>query len=260
MAAELTLDPPPAGAASLNGSSPTPASPPSEPMSRSHALDLDLDVHRGHVTVVRGARIALETGSSNAIVGRNGVGKSTLLGGIVGFLPTSGRLRAFEADIERWPTHRRATHGLALVPQGRRLFGDLTVAENLRAAEISPGGGGPEFDVFELFPKLRELLERRAGVLSGGEQQQVAIARALRRRPRLLLLDEPTEGLAPSIVELLVCALARLRAGGLTLLIAEQRLDVVAELCDDVAVMRGGEIVAQGPMSSAHIRERLLAL
>jgi ABC-type branched-subunit amino acid transport system ATPase component len=227
---------------------------------RRRALDIAIDVHRGHVTVVRDARLAVEVGGATGIVGRNGVGKSTLLGGIVGFLPTSGRMEAFETGVLRWPTHRRAEHGLALVPQGRRLFGEETVAENLRAAEVSRPGGGPEFDVFALFPKLRELLTRRAGVLSGGEQQQVAIARALRRRPKLLLLDEPTEGLAPSIVEQVVSALKRLREGGLTLLIAEQRLDVVRELCDAVAVMRGGEIVAQGHPASADIRERLLAL
>jgi ABC-type branched-subunit amino acid transport system ATPase component len=229
-------------------------------MSAEPALDLAIDVHRGRATVVRDARMSLPAGGALGIVGRNGVGKTTLLGGIVGFLSISGRLRAFDADIARWPTHRRAGHGIALVPQGRRLFGDLTVAENLRAAEVQRAGDGPEFDVFELFPKLRELLNRRAGLLSGGEQQQVAIARALRRRPRLLLLDEPTEGLAPSIVGQVVAALHKLRAGGLTLVIAEQRLDVVSELCDSVAVMRAGEIVAQGDPSRTDIRERLLAL
>ena len=224
------------------------------------ALEIAIDVHRGRATVVRGARIELAAGGALGIVGRNGVGKTTLLGGVVGFLATSGRMRAFGADIARWPTHRRAAHGIALVPQGRRLFGDLSVAENLRAAEVERPGDGPEFDVFALFPKLRELLSRRAGVLSGGEQQQVAIARALRRRPRLLLLDEPTEGLAPSIVAQVSAALRALRAGGLTLVIAEQRLDVVSELCDELAVLRGGEIVAQGDAASADIRERLLAL
>jgi ABC-type branched-subunit amino acid transport system ATPase component len=221
---------------------------------------LAIDVQRGHATVVRGARIALDASGALGIVGRNGVGKTTLLSGVIGFLSTSGRLRAFGADIARWPTHRRAAHGIALVPQGRRLLSDLTVAENLRAAELQRRGDGPEFDVFELFPKLRELLPRRAGVLSGGEQQQVAIARALRRRPRLLLLDEPTEGLAPSIVAQVSAALRRLRTGGLTLVIAEQRLDVVSELCDELAVLRGGEIVAQGPAASEDIRDRLLAL
>jgi ABC-type branched-subunit amino acid transport system ATPase component len=224
------------------------------------ALEVAIDVRRGSVTVVRGAQLTLAAGGALGVVGRNGVGKSTLLGGIVGLLPTSGRLRALQSEIARWPAHRRAVHGLALVPQGRRLFADLTVAENLRTAEVSRRGDGPDFDVFALFPKLRELLHRRAGLLSGGEQQQVAIARALKRRPQLLLLDEPTEGLAPSIVGQVTDALARLRAGGLALLIAEQRLDVVAELCDEVAVMRGGEIVAQGPAASTDIRERLLAL
>jgi ABC-type branched-subunit amino acid transport system ATPase component len=224
------------------------------------AAELRLDVLRDRVPVVRGAELTLEAGAAVGVVGRNGVGKTSLLGGILGFLPTVGRLRAFGVDVSHWPTHRRAVHGLALVPQGRRLFADLTVAENLRAAQVSRQADGPPFDPFALFPNLRELLGRRAGVLSGGQQQQVAIARALLRRPRLLLLDEPTEGLAPSVVDEVVEALETLRAGGLTLLIAEQRLDVVTALCDHVAAMRGGEMAAQGPPSSPEIRERLLAL
>jgi ABC-type branched-subunit amino acid transport system ATPase component len=235
---------------------PPPATAPARPL----ALSASLDVLRDGVPVVRGAELELHTGAALGLVGRNGAGKTSLLAGILGFLPTVGSLWAFDADMRRWPTHRRALHGLAIVPQGRRLFPDLTVADNLRAATVSPAAGGPEFDVLDLFPGLGELLDRQAGVLSGGQQQQVSIARALLRRPRLLLLDEPTEGLAPGLVEEVVGALAALRASGLTLVIAEQRLDVVTELCDTAAVMRAGEVAARGEPASTDVREQLLAL
>lgn len=224
------------------------------------ALELELDVLRDGVPVVRASRLRLAPGSAVGLVGRNGVGKTSLIEGIMGLLPTRGRLQSFGTDLTAWPAHRRAAHGLALVPQGRRLFPDLTVAENLRAAQISAPADGPRFDVMELFPALHELLRRQAGVLSGGQQQQVAIARALLRRPQVLLLDEPTEGLAPSIVDEVVAALGALREGGLTLVLAEQRIDVVNRLCDDVALMRGGEIVATGAPGSPQIRDLVFAL
>lgn len=204
------------------------------------ALSVRVTVFRDGARVVRDAELELRRGEALGIVGRNGAGKTTLIEGVLGLLRTEGEVRSFGVDLTGLPTFRRAERGLALVPQGRRLLVGLTVAENLRAAVLSPPSDGPAVDPFELFPGLGELLDRPAGVLSGGQQQQVAIARALLRRPRVLFLDEPTEGLSPALVDETVEALRGLRSSGLTVVLAEQHHWVVEEICGQVVPLRPG--------------------
>jgi ABC-type branched-subunit amino acid transport system ATPase component len=209
------------------------------------ALAVRATVFRDGARIVREAEFELRKGDALGIVGRNGAGKTTLIHGILGMLRTEGEILSFGRDLTALPTFRRAERGLALVPQGRRLFPGLTVAENLKAAQVSPRSDGPGVDPFELFPGLLELLGRPAGVLSGGQQQQVAIARALLRRPRVLFLDEPTEGLSPALVSEVIEALRSLRSSGLTIVLAEQHLWVVEEVCDQVVLLRPGELSTQ---------------
>lgn len=216
------------------------------------ALAVRATVFRDGARIVREAEFELRKGEALGIVGRNGAGKTTLIHGILGMLRTEGKILSFGQDLTRLPTFRRAARGLALVPQGRRLFGGLTVAENLKAAQVSPRSDGPSVDPFELFPGLPELLGRPAGILSGGQQQQVAIARALLRRPRVLFLDEPTEGLSPALVSEVIEALRSLRSSGLTIVLAEQHLWVVEEICGQVVRLRPGELSAQARPISEH--------
>src|SRR3954452_15203252 len=168
-------------------------------------LRLDaLDQHYGSAQVLRGVSLGVEPGQCLAVLGRNGAGKSTLLRSIIGLLPpTGGGIPCDGADITHWPPHRRARAGIAYVPQGREIFAELTVGENILAAARAHGREkGPALEeAMTLFPVLREMWPRLGGQLSGGQQQQLAIARALVTEPRLLILDEPTEGIQPSIVQ-----------------------------------------------------------
>jgi ABC-type branched-subunit amino acid transport system ATPase component len=205
------------------------------------ALAVKATVFRDGARVVREAELTLAKGEALGVIGRNGAGKTTLIHGILGMLRTEGEILSFGQDLSGLPTFKRAARGLALVPQGRRLFAGLSVAENLEAAQVSRPSDGPRIDPFELFPGLPELLRRPAGVLSGGQQQQVAIARALLRRPRVLFLDEPTEGLSPALVDEVIEALRKLRASGLTVVLAEQHRWVVEEICAQVMPLRPGE-------------------
>lgn len=198
----------------------------------------------GPVTVLRGVDFRAEPGQITCLMGRNGVGKSTLLKCLMGLVPASGgTIRLDGMALHDLPAHQVPRHGLALVPQGRRLFGPLTVAENLAVGGLVNGNPRATLDrVLTLFPRLGERLGQTAQTLSGGEQQMLAIARALCLHPRVLLMDEPTEGLQPSMVSLIQDAIRSLKAEGVAVVLVEQRVDAVLKLADRLAFMRGGRI------------------
>ena len=206
-----------------------------------------LHAYYGESHVLQGVDLRVGAGEAVALVGRNGAGKTTTIASIVGFLrPREGSVRVNDMDLTGAPPHRIARAGVALVPQGRRVFGDLSVGENLAIAARPVSGGWDERRVLELFPSLARRLAVRGDQLSGGEQQMLALARALMRNPSLLLLDEPSEGLAPTLVEAVGEALLRLRASGLALLLVEQNLSLATRVGQRVHVMNKGTIVFSG--------------
>jgi urea transport system ATP-binding protein len=209
-----------------------------------------LDVFYGESHILRGVDMEVPAGSVVCLMGRNGVGKTTLLKAIAGALPArGGSLTYFDDDITKTPSHLRAKAGIAHVPQGREIFPRLTIHENLLIgleARTDRMNEVPEF-VFDLFPVLKTMLTRRGGDLSGGQQQQLAIARALVSEPRLLLLDEPTEGIQPSIIQEIEVVIQRIRdAGDTAVLLVEQYLDFARSLGDTYYIMERGSIVAEG--------------
>ncbi len=207
------------------------------------------EVHAGYgaSAVLHGVDLAVEGGQVMALMGRNGMGKTTLMRVVVGQLPARrGTVRFKGRDITRTPTHRIARAGLAYVPQGREVFDDFTVEENLRLSLLGHGRGrGPvPARIYEWFPILDERRRQKAGTLSGGQQQMLAIGRALAADPDLLLLDEPTEGIQPSIVHEIGETLARIAGEtGLTILVVEQNVDLVLTVAARVAFMDNGRIV-----------------
>jgi urea transport system ATP-binding protein len=212
----------------------------------------DLEVAYGPTQVIFGVSLEVPEGGLCCLMGRNGVGKSTLLQTIVGLQPArSGTIKLGYVDITKRAPYDRTKAGIAYVPQGREAFAYLTVYENLRvvaeASDKKKGGGDPIEEALERFPRLRKILDRPAGFLSGGEAQQLAIARALVTRPRLLLLDEPTEGIQPSIILEIEDAIADLKMSGMSILLVEQYVDFAMRLADTYAVMDVGRIVAGGP-------------
>jgi len=206
-----------------------------------------ISLHYGAAQALRGVSLAAEPGKVTCVLGRNGVGKTSLLRALVGQHPVSEGSITFEGrDITRLPTAERARGGVAIVPQGREIFPLLTVEENLKTgfAPLPRGSRTVPDDVFTLFPVLKSMLGRRGGDLSGGQQQQLAIGRALVMRPRLLLLDEPTEGIQPSIIKDIGRAISYLRGlGGMAIVLVEQYLDFAKELGDQFVVMDRGAVV-----------------
>ena len=233
-----------------------------------------LDVREIHTAyglsrVLFGVSLNVRAGECVCLLGRNGVGKTTTMRSMMGLTPpNAGRIVWKGADITGWPPYRVARAGLGFVPEDRRIFADLTVWENLdvasRAATTGAGGAWSIERVFDLFPQLRELTGRNGGFLSGGEQQMLTIARTLMGNPELLLLDEPSEGLAPLVVDHLREQIARLKREGLTILLAEQNVDFSLQLADRVYVLEKGAIRFSGPASRLRdddaLRRELLAL
>ncbi|HEY2653774.1 MAG TPA: ABC transporter ATP-binding protein [Solirubrobacteraceae bacterium] len=207
----------------------------------------DLEVRYGPVRAVRGVTLTVGRGEIVGLVGPNGAGKSTTLFSIMGVIrPAAGDIRLAQRSIIRLSPERVVRRGMALVPEGRHIFADLTVEENLRLGLLGRrASDGVEQDiewVHGLFPVVNEFRARRAGELSGGQQQQLAIARALVSRPEVLLLDEPSLGLAPTVVEAVLNALAEIRKRGVTILLVEQRAQLCVGFADRTYVLSNGEI------------------
>jgi branched-chain amino acid transport system ATP-binding protein len=205
----------------------------------------DIHTYYGDSHVLQGVSLSMARGQVLGVLGRNGMGKTTLIRSIIGFTPPRhGQILFKGREITGWPSNRAVGLGLGLVPQGRRVFPSLTVFENLQVAARGNGAGGWTVDrVMDLFPRLRERAQNRAGKLSGGEQQMLAIARALMTNPELLLMDEPTEGLAPLLVREVGRVLEDLKAQGLSILLVEQNMPMALRLSDHVHVVSRGRIV-----------------
>jgi branched-chain amino acid transport system ATP-binding protein len=215
------------------------------------ALALEgVDALYGESHVLHGVSFALQPSQVLVLLGRNGAGKTTCMNSIIGWLrPRKGRVRLFGEAIERLSPEAISRKGIGLVPQGRRMFPTLTVKENLIVA--GRGKGWNLARVFELFPRLKERAQQHAGSLSGGEQQMLAIGRALMGNPRVLLMDEPSEGLAPLIVAEVGRTIARLKAEGQSILLVEQNVKLAFELADDVVILNTGRVAFAGRAADA---------
>ena len=208
------------------------------------------DLYYGASQALRKINLRAAVGSVTCLLGRNGVGKTSLLRAIIGQYPLrEGSIHWAGKDITNWPTFKRARSGIAYVPQGREIFPQLTVEENLRSGFACLARENKRFDeeIFSLFPVLQQMLARRGGDLSGGQQQQLAIARALVTQPKLLVLDEPTEGIQPSIIQDIGQVIQTLQEQGrMAILLVEQYFDFARDLADEYVVIDRGEVVLAG--------------
>jgi urea transport system ATP-binding protein len=211
------------------------------------------NVAYGQSRVISDMNLEIGEGEIISLVGRNGMGKTTLLKSLIGMVPQeSGQILLDGEDISAQQSHERVASGIGFVPQGRMIFSTMTVTENIVTGLTTTGEKKVPEDLYDLFPVLKEMGKRRGGNLSGGQQQQLAIARALASRPKLLVLDEPTEGIQPSIIREMAQTLRRIRdERGLTILVSEQVLSFALDVSDKVMVIEKGDIVHQEPSADA---------
>jgi branched-chain amino acid transport system ATP-binding protein len=221
----------------------------------------NVDSYYGDSHVLHGVGFALRAGGLLGLLGRNGAGKTTCMSTIMGFLrPRGGTITLFGENVAGLAPETIARKGICLVPQGRRVFRSLTVAENLMVAAQSRDGGAWSLDrVFGLFPRLKERHAQDAGSLSGGEQQMLAIGRALMGNPRVLLMDEPSEGLAPQIVAEVGRTIAQLKAEGLSIVLVEQNIKLTLDLADEVVIVNTGAVVFTGTAAETRSNETVIA-
>jgi branched-chain amino acid transport system ATP-binding protein len=227
---------------------------------------LGLNTHYGASHVLQGVDLNLPKGRIAGLLGRNGVGKTTTVKTIMGLVaPSSGAVTLDGTVITAWPPHRIARAGVAYVPEGRLIFPDLTVIENIKVAERNPARAWPIPRLLELFPSLRERQTNRGSQLSGGEQQMLAVARALVSDPKVLLLDEPSQGLAPLVVRELARVIRHLRDQGVTILLIEQNMKLAEAIADELHIMVKGRIVYSADrerfrLEATEVRSRYLTV
>jgi urea transport system ATP-binding protein len=219
----------------------------------------NLSAAYGQSEVLHGIDLSVMRGEIVVLVGRNGMGKSTLMKSMIGVMPArSGSVIVDGVDVTTLPSHRRVASGLAYVPQGRQIFGTMTVKENIETGLVVTGKSDIPNEIYDLFPVLKDFERRRGGNLSGGQQQQLAIARALASDPKVLLLDEPTEGIQPSIIKDIARLLRDIRSiRNLCIVVCEQVLSFVLDIADRILVMEGGRIVHAD--TREHVNEAAIA-